>query len=75
MFVSKPTNLEGLNPSNPPWKGTTNFLVARLIVDPPGEIVSPAPESKDAEGCCFSLLKLNAVLSPLVVSESGKGFR
>ena len=73
MLVSSPTNLEGLYPSNPPWNGTINFLVERLIVDPAGLTVSPAPESNDAEGCCFWSLRLNAVLSPLVVSESGNG--
>ena len=54
----------GFNPSNPPWKGTINFLVERLIVDPSGVIVSPAPESKDAEGCCAHSDKLKCLLLP-----------
>ena len=64
IFVSSATNRAGLNPSNPPWKGTTNFLVAKLTVDPAGVIETVAPFAKEADGCCFSLLKLNATFCP-----------
>ena len=65
------SRLAGLNPSAPPCIGTTNFLVDKLIVEPPGVIVEPSDAvSNEADGCCFSLLKLNAALlfaEPLVL--------
>ena len=77
ILVSNPTNLEGLNPSNPPWNGTINFLVERFIVDPPGVIVvSFVPAAfNEADGCCFSLLKLNATLLPTSLPALGIGFK